>query len=233
MLLDIPFQSAFFFPFFTLIQSQRGLVWKSLWKILVSLLLSFFRFSFFHSQRVKAQLSRDQFTEKFPSFSLAEIFAQLDFFKHWVLLKASWHGRFLASVHDIHLELLLAKLSSTLFYCPWTTPFDTLPKKLSLEAWTVCVQTRDRPNRATASEKLKMMWNFPSAFSRVPNRHSQRMLSNFPHAHTTSSASSYFAIINKSMSSHETRWKYAKIECANSVLYLCFSPVSIVFSPLT
>lgn len=145
------------------------------------------RFSFFHSQRVKAQLSRDQFTEKFPSFSLAEIFAQLDFLEHWVLLKATWHGRFPASVHDIYLERRLAKLVSPQFLLPQNNSLWHFTKSFHLKHERCACKPGDRLNRATASEKLKMMWNFPSAFSRVPNRHSQRPLSNFPHAHTATS----------------------------------------------
>lgn len=130
-----------------------------------------------------------------------------DFLPHWVLLKASRHGRWPALIHKICFELLLAKFDNLLFLLPQKNSLSHFTKKLSLEAQRCMSKPNDRLNRATASEKLKMMCNFPSAFSRVPNRHSQRPLSNFPHAHIAEPASPYFEIINKSMSSQETRWK--------------------------
>lgn len=180
MLLDIPFQSAFF-PSFTLTHSQLGMKNPCAFVVVA---LPFFVLPLEPS---KGSAFPRRIHRKIPFIFAGWDFYTTGFSQALGVVKgvSAWQIHSLTVLHSISAPISTARRPS-ISQGPAQLPWSLHKKRFHFKHEQLEYEPGDRLNRATASEKLKMMWNFPSAFSRVPSRHSQRPLSNFPSAHTES-----------------------------------------------
>lgn len=215
MLLDISFPIAFFLSLLSTHTFSKRIGWKSVKKSSFCCC----RFPFLSPNRRLTFPLR----EKFPSFSLAEIFAWLNFSRpvgvpHCVATQLFNLVIFNSFLFSLDANAAVAELK--VMSCSYQKSHNWMSFR---------ARFGDRLNRATASVELKMTGKLPSAFSRVPHAHSWASYCfHFPifHTHTIAcQALPYLSWTNKSMSSHwgSLEWCSLTQRMLHSRTVFCFT----------